>query len=490
MLVKASFPRDFLFGFSTVGVQHEMGLSGSEFESDWTLWLKDEENIIAGIVSGDRPEDGPGYWYLFREDHERALSIGMNAAWITIEWARIFPRPTYSVYVQVEKDREGVKRVVVEEKHIEKLDELANKSALEHYIEILRDWKNRGGYLIVNLFHWSMPTWLHNPLLVRKKGVENTSSGWVDERSVVEFAKFAAYIAYKLGDLPDAWYTMNEPSVISILGYVFINSGFPPGYLDLRAYNLVVKHLAEAHARAYDVIRQYSSKPIGLVDSIAAWTPLRDRDEDVAEKGFMDNIWAFEAAAKGVLHGVKREDLGNRLDWIGLNYYTRNMVVEDPRSPRGYRVLDGYGYNCSVRGLSKDNRYCTDMGWEIYPEGIYDVSVKLYRRYRKPIYITENGIADSEDRLRSWFIISHLYRVYKAIREGVDIRGYFYWNLIDNLEWTQGFRKRFGLFMVDYTTKKRYPRPSAYVFREIAINKEIPGELLYLANPPMPGILD
>ncbi len=301
--------------------------------------------------------------------------------------------------------------------------------------------------------------------MVRKKGLENTPSGWVDERSVVEFAKFAAYIAYKLGDLSDAWYTMNEPSVISILGYVFINSGCPPGYLDLKAYNLVVKHLAEAHARAYDVIRQYSTKPIGLVDSIAAWTPLRDRDKDVAEKGFIDNIWAFEAAAKGVLHGVEREDLENRLDWIGLNYYTRNMVIEDPRSPRGYRVLEGYGYNCSVRGVSKDNRYCTDMGWEIYPEGMRDVLVKLYRRYRKPIYITENGIADSEDRLRSWFIVSHLYRVYEAIREGVDIRGYFYWNLIDNLEWTQGFRKRFGLFMVDYTTKKRYSRPSAYVFK-------------------------
>ncbi len=158
--MRASFSKDFLFGFSTVGVQHEMGLPGSEFESDWTLWLKDRENIIAGIVSGDKPENGPGYWHLFREDHERAMSIGMNAAWITIEWARIFPKPTFNVEVQVERNREEVKRVV-EEKHIMKLDELANKNALEHYIEILRDWKNRGGYLIINLFHWSMPTWLH-----------------------------------------------------------------------------------------------------------------------------------------------------------------------------------------------------------------------------------------------------------------------------------------------------------------------------------------
>ncbi|MEM1568934.1 MAG: beta-galactosidase BgaS [Thermofilaceae archaeon] len=475
------FDRGFRFGFSTVGVQHEMGLPGSEFVSDWVLWLHDPENIAAGIVSGDRPEDGPGYWHLFREDNERAVWLGMDAAWFTIEWARIFPKPTFEVEVPVERSREGLVAVNVDQEHVRRLEKLADIGAVKRYREIFEDWKGRGGFLIANLFHWSIPVWLHDPVKVRKLGPDRAPSGWLDERTVVEFAKFAAFAASVFDDLVDAWYTMNEPEVVAMLGYVSVRSGFPPGYLDLKCYEVARKHLAEAHARAYDAVKTFSKKPVGIVESVAAWTPLTEEDREAADAGFERNIWPYEAAVKGVLAGGVRDDLRGRLDWVGLNYYTRSVVR---KVPGGYTVLSGYGYSCPPGGSSKAGRPASDFGWEVYPEGLYEVLIRLWKRYRLPIYVTENGIADASDRLRSHFIVSHLYQVHRAASEGVDVRGYFHWNLFDNLEWAQGYRMRFGLFHVDFATKRRYARPSALVFREIARGKEIPDYLMHLTEPP------
>lgn len=474
-----SFSQGFRFGFGTVGVQHEMGLPGSEFVSDWVLWLRDEENIAAGVVSGDLPERGPGYWHLFREDHDRAEFVGMNAAWFTIEWARLFPKPTFEVSVPVEVDREGVKAVSIEEGHVEKLSAIADRDATRRYREILEDWKSRGGMVIVNLFHWSLPVWLHNPIAVRKLGPDRAASGWLDERTVVEFAKFAAYVAREFEDLADAWYTMNEPDVIARLGYIYVKEGFPPGYLDFKSYQLARRHLAEAHARGYDSVRLYSKKPIGLVESVADWTPLSAGDAEAADSGFLQNVWPFDAAHKGALGGEVREDLKGRLDWLGLNYYTRVVVK---RRGEGFEVVTGYGYLCQPSGACRSGRPASDFGWEVYPEGLYNVLKKLWDRYKLPIYVTENGVADAQDRLRPSFIVSHLIQLQKAASEGVDVRGYFHWNLTDNLEWAKGYRMKFGLFSVDYATKKRYARPSALVFREIAQNKEIPDYLLNLAS--------
>lgn len=471
--------REFKFGFSTVGVQHEMGLSGSEFTSDWTLWLHDKENIVSGLVSGDLPENGPAYWHLFREDHERATILGLDAAWFTVEWARVFPRPTFSVEVPVEEDREGLKAVNVDQEHVERLKRLADLSALKHYHEILADWKDRGGMVIVNLYHWSIPVWLHDPLKVRKLGPDRAPAGWLDRRTVVEFSKFAAFIASELDDLVDAWYTMNEPEVVARLGYVDVRSGFPPGYLDLDSYEKARRHLAEAHARAYEAVKLFSKKPVGIVESVAHWMPMTPGDEEAAKKAFAHNVWPFEAAYRGRMLGETRDDLKGRLDWIGVNYYTRVVVS---RRGESYVAVPGYGYACQPGGVSRDGRPASDFGWEVYPEGIYQVLKRVWEMYRLPIYVTENGVADAEDRLRPRFIVSHLYHVFKAIRDGVDVRGYFHWNLTDNLEWAQGYKMRFGLYHLDYATKKRYTRPSALVLREIATQKQIPDTLMHLSE--------
>lgn len=484
MCAKYSLGPGFKFGFSTVGVQHEMGTPGSEFSSDWVVWLHDPENIMAGIVSGDQPEDGPGYWSLFREDHERARSISMDAAWITIEWARIFPRPTFDVRASVERSSGLLSRVSVERRQLEELEKIADMNALNHYREILSDWRERGGLVIANLFHWSLPLWLHDPLKVRKLGPAQAPAGWVDERCVVEFAKFSAFLAHHLDDLVDMWYTMNEPSVVANAGYLQVKSGFPPGYLDMQTYLEVTKHLAEAHLVAYDAVKSYSRKPVGVVESVARWMPLTDGDGEAAERGFELNVSIYDAALKGIVGGVEADELRGRLDWIGLNYYSRIVVKEDRSVPAGFRVVDGYGYSCAPASFSLDGRPTSDFGWEAYPEGLYEVLLRLHNRYGLPIYVTENGCADAQDSLRPRFLISHLYQIHRALREGVDVRGYFHWNLTDNLEWARGYSMRFGLFELDTATKKRYARPSALVFREVASTKSIPEEFEHMTAPP------
>jgi len=471
------FPNNFLFGFSESGFQFEMGIAGSEDpNSDWWIWVHDEENIFSRIVSGDFPENGPAYWRLYKQDHNIAQNLGMNAARLGIEWSRIFPKPTFDVKVDIEESDENILKIDVSEKALEALDKIANKDALKHYIEIFNDWKNRNSTLIINLYHWTLPLWLHEPTMVRKYGPDRAPSGWLDKKSVIEFTKFAAYIAWRLEDIPDMWSTMNEPNIVYSAGYVDIKSGFPPGYLSTSAAINAARHLIEAHARAYDVIKKVSKKPVGVIHAVQAIEPLKSDNTyiDAAEHAkkvmiydFLDSITVGRSLFMG-----ERKDLSNHLDWIGINYYSR-IVIEPTKYGMGFKIVDGYGHYCSPNNVSRDGRPCSDMGWEIYPEGLYNVLIDFWKRYKTPLIVTENGIADAEDKFRPKFLISHILQLQKAINNNVDLRGYFHWALTDNYEWAYGFKMRFGLIHINYETKKRYIRPSALIFRDLIKNREI-----------------
>ncbi|ADM27756.1 glycoside hydrolase family 1 [Ignisphaera aggregans DSM 17230] len=478
------YPKEFIFGFSESGFQFEMGLPGSEDpNTDWWVWVHDPENIASTLVSGDFPENGPGYWHLYRQDHDIAERLGMDGARIGIEWSRIFSKPTFDVKVDVARDERGnIVYIDVAEKALEELDRIANKDAVNHYREILSDWKNRGKKLIINLYHWTLPLWLHDPIKVRKLGIDRAPAGWVDERTVIEFVKYVAYIAWKLGDLPDLWCTMNEPNVVYSIGYINIKIGYPPGYLSFEAASKAMKHLVEAHARAYEVLKRFTNKPVGIIYVTTYHEPLKESDRDVAEAAmyqavfdFLDSITIGRSMSIG-----ERKDLEKHLDWLGINYYSR-LVVE--RYGNAWRVLPGYGFACIPGGTSLAGRPCNDAGWETYPEGLYIMLKRCWERYRLPIIVTENGTADAIDRLRPRYLATHLYQVWKALSEGVDIRGYLHWALVDNYEWSSGFRMRFGLVHVDFETKKRYLRPSALLFREIASSKEIPDEFMHMTQP-------
>ena len=483
------FPKDFLFGASMSGFQFEMGYGGDDRDdnSDWYVWVREPENLINGVVSGDLPEYGVGYWKNYEKIHQLAVELGMDIIRIGMEWSRIFPISTRDIEVEVDSEGGEIRNVVIAKDTLKRLDLVANRGAVQHYRRILEDMKKRGLKTMVNLYHFSLPLWIHDPLKVHR-GEATDARGWVDVRTVVEFVKYTAYIAWKLGDLVDYWSTMNEPQVVSELGYLFVKAGFPPAYFSPRMYIESLVNQMQAHARAYDLIKQFSDAPVTLIYSFA-WVDSLSKDRKVADEAmYQVNYMFIDGITKGMVAGKEREDMKNKLDILGVNYYTRFVVeptvpVEFDGFKMGWRIVSDYGCACKPGGVSRDGRPVSDMGWEVYPEGLEKVLVALKERYDLPMMVTENGVADATDRLRPYFLVSHLHAVERALEEGVNLLGYLHWSIVDNYEWAHGYSKRFGLAEVDFETKQITPRPSAYIFREIVSKKTLEPFRRYLISP-------
>ncbi len=480
------FPPDFLLGFSESGFQFEMGFPDqTDPNTDWWIWVHDPDNIASGIVSGHLPEEGPGYLTLYKIDHEIAERLGANTLRLGVEWSRIFPKSTKQVPVAVERDEEGViTRVEMNENTLNLLRELANKKAIETYRYLLKDWVSRGKKLILNLNHFTLPSWLHNPVELRLRGVTSAPSGWLSEDSIIEFAKYAYLVAREFSDLVDMWSTLNEPNVVATAGYLNVKSGFPPGLASMEYTMVALRNQIIAHARAYDTLKEVTKKPVGVIHNFMCFEPLNPENSDDVSAAFnaslLYNHLFIDSVTQGSSMLVSSDSLRNRLDWIGVNYYTRMVVTSDKKLMTGWRYVPGYGFLCTPDELSKAGKPCSDFGWETYPEGLEKVLLEVYERYKLPIIVTENGIADSADKYRSSYILTHLLSVLRALEKGIDVRGYLHWALIDNYEWAMGFNMRFGLVKVAFSTKKRYLRPSALFFKEIATRHEIPEDILFV----------
>jgi beta-galactosidase len=496
------FNEKFLWGVSSSGFQFEMGDpsgKGVDANTDWSVWVHDAENIRRGIVSGDLPENGIDYWHLYAEDHDLAKKLGLNAYRIGIEWSRIFPESTAAVQVGVERASDGnISRVDVDEKALEELEKLADKEVLSHYRLVIEDLRAKGFKVFVCLNHFTLPLWIHNPLVVRATRLRRGPKGWLEETTIIEFVKYAAFIAWSLGDLVDNWATLNEPMAVCEAGYMMAQSGFPPGVNSFMAAKRAAKNMVLAHAHAYETIKRWdsvkaesdspSSAYVGLIHNVIPTHPLSQSEKlDVQAAQFMDNLhnqFFPRAVAEGWLdenlNGVKEKSevkgyLTNRLDWLGVNYYTR-FVIKGKRNllaklfagiPAVPEIVPNYGFGCQPNSQSADGRPVSDMGWEIYPEGMLE-ALKSMAKFAKPICITENGIADAEDNLRPKFLEDHIAVLEKAVEEEkIDVRGYFHWALTDNYEWARGFKMRFGLFAVDLQTKKRKKRKSAETYKRI-----------------------
>jgi beta-galactosidase len=488
------FPKKFLWGISMSAFQYEMGISKEAVDShsDWYVWLHNEENRAKKIVSGDVPEQGPGYWDLYKTDHDWAEWIRLNTWRINPEWSRIFPNSTEKIKVYINSNNDEIIDVDISEGDLKKLDSIANQSSVKKYEEIFKDIKYRGLTLIINLYHWTLPLWIHDPIKVRNSNLKEGPKGWLEEKTIIEFTKFAAYIAWKFGDLVDMWSTMNEPNVVWLNGY--LGENFPPGINSFEASAKVAYNLMQAHARAYDQIKRLIGKKakVGIIYAVSPSEPLTNSEDDVKAAKKLNDIsinWFFNAIIKGIVkknfiqEEIKREDIKDKADWIGINYYSRNVVKSKNDSP-GWETVNGYGFLCRDMKKSKAELPVSDFGWEIYPEGIRK-ALNLFKDYERTLIITENGIADRKDRNRAWYIVSHLYQINKAINENnINVIGYLHWSLIDNLEWASGFDKKFGLIYVDMKSKKRYPRPSAYIYRDIISANEVPEYLFEYSKYP------
>jgi beta-galactosidase len=495
------FPENFLWGVSSSGFQFEMGdPAGRNIDpnTDWYAWVHDHINIQKGIVSGDLPENGVNNWDLYKNDHRIAKRLGLNAYRIGIEWSRIFPKSTSLIEVGVEKASDGnIVDIEVDNHTLESLDEEASKDALSHYREVIQDLRDKNFKVFLCLNHFTLPLWIHNPITVRDTKLHQGPKGWVDQEMVIEFTKYAAYMAWKLGDIIDKWATFNEPMVIPETGYLIPQSGFPPGLNNYKASKKAAQHLAFAHSLAYDAIKRLDTvkadedskeeAEVGLIHNMIPTSPLEtDRECDIKAAEFMNHLhnhFFLQSACNGWLDenfsgskdkGEVKKYLGKRLDWLGVDYYSR-AVVKGKKSllarifagiPVIPNMVKNYGYICQPNSFSDEKNPTSDQGWEIYPEGLLD-SLESITKYGKPIYITENGVADAKDTLRSKFITDHLRVLDRAINEEkIDIRGYFHWALTDNYEWAQGFRMKFGLYSVDLETKRRNERRSAKTYKK------------------------
>jgi beta-glucosidase len=300
--------------------------------------------------------------------------------------------------------------------------------------------------------------------------------GWANPKSVEYFRSYASHLARGLGDLVDHWTAINEPTAYASACYML--EKFPPQISDMSKYQDVLRNMLLATAHVYhdihDILgknRSRSSPKVGTVKDMEYFQPYNENNpKDRNEATFLHQFYnaSFLDALKtgniippiGV--GEHIDFVKDAFDFLGFNYYSRQLVKAG-----GREILE-----IEKPLARKDSLGLTDMGYEIYPEGIYHL-IKWLKDYGKPIYITENGVAVQDDERRAMSIILHLEQVHRAIREGADVRAYLYWSLIDNFEWDSGFDKKFGLVEVDHGTQQRKPRPSAYVYKEIIENNGI-----------------
>jgi beta-glucosidase len=326
----------------------------------------------------------------------------------------------------------GGYRLGVEWARIEPREDEFDYKEIGHYREVLMDLKVRNIKVVLTLWHWTNPMWVVD------------MGGWANKKTVAAYAKYVEFIVTELGDLVDFWITINEPTIHVNKGY--ITGEFPPNKKNPILAAKTFFNLASAHKRAYEIIHKTDLR------ARVGFTHLGDNFYP-AHHWFFPEIflaWLFNAVCNNFFIGLIKKEI----DFIGLDYYFSNRVV---------------WYPPFLKNLNKE---VTDFGWEILPEGIYGI-LKDLRRFNKPIYIMENGIADVNDSKRAKFIVDHLRWVYKAIEEGEDVRGYFHWSLLDNFEWAQGWRMKFGLYSLNRETFERIPRPSASVYADICRTNSI-----------------
>lgn len=320
----------------------------------------------------------------------------------------------------------GAYRLGIEWARIEPTAGRWNRAEIEHYRKILLALKSRGIKSVVTLWHWTNPVWLVQ------------LGGWSNRKIIEYFSRYSELIVRELGDLIDYWVTINEPMMHVANGY--ITGKWPPNQKNIFKAYKAFNNLIKAHKLIYKTIHsKYPKSSVGLTMLANYFEP--------AHKWCLNEIF-YASLANYFWNDWFLKSLQDRFDFIGVDYYFHDRIVWYPPFRRNL------------------NKEITDIGWEIYPEGIYQV-LKNYKKFNKPLFIMENGIAHSEDKQRVKFIMSHLKYVHQAISEGVQVRGYFYWSLLDNFEWALGWAPKFGLYAVDRKTFERTARPCAKVYGEI-----------------------
>jgi beta-glucosidase len=291
-------------------------------------------------------------------------------------------------------------RLSIEWSRIEPRENEWNEEEIKHYQQVVYSLKRKNIEPFVTLWHWTLPLWLRD------------KDGWLSTDSIELFER---YVEVMIKALPEVkyWVTINEPNVYSSHGYM--KGNWPPGIHSLSKFFRVNRKLVLAHTKAYKIIKDLREDAnVGIAHNMIYFSSIGSK-----LKNHFWNEWHLDK-------------IGQCQDFIGINYYFSDRKTDS----------------------------VSDMGWSIDPEGFYEV-LKSVKRYNKPVFVLENGIADAKDERRGAFIRDHIGAMKQAMEDGVDIRGYFYWSLLDNFEWDSGFKPRFGLTEIDYKTQRRILRKSA-----------------------------
>ena len=431
---RSDFPQDFIFGAATAAYQIEGHKFGGAGPTHWDTFAAGPGNVVRA-ENGDLACD---HYHRYGEDLDLLKDAGMDAYRFSTSWARVMP--------------DG---------------RTPNPEGLDYYDRLVDAMLERGLQPFQTLYHWELPSALAD------KG------GWQNRDTCAYFADFTDVITDRIGDRVTSIATINEPWCIAFLSHFLGHHA--PGLRDIRAASRAMHHINLAHGMAVTRLRAKGMKNVGVVLNFDHTEPMDTSPEAASATATWDaimNRWFVEAITKGsypkeALAGFgphmpedwqdDMAEISQPIDFLGVNYYTRHKVTTDPTAV--------WPHIQSEEGPGDK----TQMGWEIYPDGLHGFLTRLSRDYvgDLPIYVTENGMAWDDniengavfDPVRVKFVSDHIMAAKRAIDDGANVKGFFYWSLLDNYEWAFGYEKRFGMIHVDFETLKRTPKASYHALK-------------------------
>ena len=430
---RSDFPKGFTFGAATSAYQIEGHQFGGAGPTHWDTFAATPGNVVRA-EHGQRACD---HYHMYETDLDLMAACGFNAYRFSTSWARVMP--------------DGV---------------TPNQEGLDFYDRLTDAMLERGLAPYATLYHWELPSALAD------------RGGWTSPDMANWFGDYTACIMGRIGDRMQTVAPINEPWCVGWLSHFL--GGHAPGLRDIRAAARAMHHILLAHGTAISTMRDMGLKNLGGVFNFEWANPADDSDGSVKAAALQDGIYNrffLDGIFKGrypanVLEGLEQhlpsgwqddfDTIGAPLDWVGLNYYTRSNIAADDSAWPSLKAVEG--------PLPK-----TQMGWEIYPDGLYDFLIRTAKEYTGdlPLYVTENGMANADviqngaidDAKRIDYLNQHFDAARRAMAEGVPLAGYFVWSLLDNYEWALGYEKRFGLIHVDFDTLQRTPKSSYHALK-------------------------
>ena len=447
MTNKIQFPKDFIWGAATASYQIEGAWQeDGKGESVWDHFA----HTPGKIKNGDTGDVANDHYHRYVDDVALMKEIGLRAYRFSTAWPRILPQGRGKV----------------------------NQAGLDFYSRLVDELLAADITPFVTLYHWDLPQALQE------------EGGWAARSTAEAFVEYTDAITRHLGDRVKNWMTHNEPAVDAILGHLWGNHA--PGVKDVAQTVSSAHHLLLSHGWAVQTIRRNCpGAEAGIVLNAAHTVPASASKADHDERRIEDGIWVRwfldplygrqypadaveyyrQEAKKDVMGCVQPGDfeaIATPIDFVGLNYYLRRVVRADVPEEENLPVT-----------LVEDGEH-TEMGWEVYPDGLYNLLNRFYHEYQVPkLYITENGASysngpDADGRVRdvrrTQYLRDHFTSAKRVIDCGVPLAGYFVWSLIDNFEWAHGYSQRFGIIWIDYETQQRILKDSALWYKEVIKN--------------------